>query len=439
MAVSLERVQQFFDDPPAAGGGGFPFTIAGFTNVSVIGTGAVSFSLNTTGIGLLVVSESYVQLNGLTDADPHDGVNTYTPLNGIGSSGGLATNQIFYVVNPTGGNITISATHNTTTLCAEWYSVSGGTAALDQQAPGGSVANTQPSVSPGNIVNADDRLFITGVSAIVGAGFNTPPIDSSFIATSATNVVASGGFSAGMAHKRSSTDENPNWSFQATAFAGSTMANFKVGGGGGFSLVAHTSKGGNTTTVTTDPIDTSGATLLIALGGYYSGSVTFTDSKGNTWTPLTLQGSGTLFTQVYWCVPTSVGSGHTFHFDAAFPGLCVMAFYGANASPFDLQDGNSGVGGATTIQAAGAINPSVDGSLVVSAVAVGLNDFTTTVDSGLTVIEYVQNTSGGAGNHLNFGLGYLIQSPHASINPTWTISTGSTTTRSTSLSSFKPQ
>lgn len=230
MAMSLERVQQFFDDPPASGGS--PFTIVGHTNVSVVGTGPVSFSLNTTGIGLLVVSESYVQVNGITDSDPSDGVNTYIPLNGIGSSSGLATNQMFYVVNPTGGNITISATHNTTTLCAEWYSVSGGTATLDQQAPGGTVANTQTSISPGNIVNSADRLFITGVSAIVAADFSSPPIDSSFIATSATNVVDSGGFSAGMAHKKSSTDENPAWSFQGTIFAGSTMANFNVGSAG---------------------------------------------------------------------------------------------------------------------------------------------------------------------------------------------------------------
>lgn len=212
------------------------------------------------------------------------------------------------------------------------------------------------------------------------------------------------------------------------------------GGGGGYTIIAHTSKGGNTTTVTTDAINTTGANLLIAFGGYYNGTPSgFTDSKGNTWTPLTGQGSGATFIQGYWSVPTSVGSGHTFQFDAAFPSLCVMALAGANASPFDLQDGNSGVGGATTIQASGSINPSVDGSLVVSSTSGGLNDFTYTVNSGVTLLEYVQNTSAGAGNHLNLGLGYLIQTPHASINPTWTISAGETTTRSTSLSSFKPQ
>lgn len=214
-----------------------------------------------------------------------------------------------------------------------------------------------------------------------------------------------------------------------------------VSGGGGFTLIAHTSKGGNTTTVTTDAIDTTGATLLIAFGGFYNGTTNgFSDSKGNVWTPLTGQGAGNILLQGYWCVPTTVGSGHTFQFDAAYPGLCVLAFSGANASPFDLQDGNNSVGNATTIQAASAINPSVDGALVVSAVAVGLNDFTTTVDSGLNpAIEFVQNTTAGTPNFLNFGLGYMIQSPHASINPTWTISTGTSTARSTSLSSFKPQ
>jgi hypothetical protein len=218
-----------------------------------------------------------------------------------------------------------------------------------------------------------------------------------------------------------------------------SLASGGGGGGGGLTLVSHTSKGGNTTTVTTDAIDTTGANLLIAFGGYYNGTPSaFSDSKGNTWTVATNAGAGTLLCQEYYCVPTSVGSGHTFQFDAAFPGLIVLAYSGANATPLDRSTNGFDVGGATTIQNFGAMIPSVNGTLIFAGVCAGLNDFSPTVDSGLTVAEYVQNTAGGAGNHLNFAVATNLQTTATSINPTWTISTGTTTSRSSLTTSYKP-
>ncbi len=100
-----------------------------------------------------------------------------------------------------------------------------------------------------------------------------------------------------------------------------------------FALVANAGSGSGTTSA----VDTTGADLLVAAVAYFDGAGTVTDSKGNTWTGLTpaTPGSGRACRLLY-CVPTSVGGGHTFSTPSGFGGLCVSAWSGVDtATPFD--------------------------------------------------------------------------------------------------------
>src|SRR5262245_31953689 len=104
--------------------------------------------------------------------------------------------------------------------------------------------------------------------------------------------------------------------------------------------------------VTTGAIDTTGATLLILVVGQESAvaDCAISDSKGNTWNALTEQVEGAGRGAIYWSRPTSVGSGHTFTAEQtnSFPAICVEAWSGAHASPFDQQNGAHSASGGDT-------------------------------------------------------------------------------------------
>lgn len=445
MAVEIERIVQFFDDPPAAGGVECTnFTLidhnVGFNDA---GAGATTIGINTLTAKLIVICVANSGSTG-SDAGPTDDQgNTYWPLNKKGDPAGVGTNQIWYATNLTENISTIvSCTRSNCVLMGSSWSCDG-TPTLDAQAAGNATDGSTfvTSLNTGSATpSACGRLFIASLTATTNT--STVSADSGF--EMLDQAVVSDYLYGADAWKQSVTPENPTFSWSVGGLAATEMAVFKSGTApppSGWTLIAHTSKGGNTTTVTTDPIDTSGATFLYAYGGFYNGTTNgFTDSKGNSWTPLEPGGAGTQLSQAYWCVPTSVGGSHTFQFDAAFPGLIVLAYSGANATPFDVQTNGFDTGStATTIQAFGPRTPSVNGCLIISAVNCGLNDFTSTVDSGFGVVEYVQNTSAGAGNHLNFAVGTNIQTTATSVNPTWTTSSGGVTAKSTLLSGWKPQ
>ena len=79
-------------------------------------------------------------------------------------------------------------------------------------------------------------------------------------------------------------------------------------------LIAHAIVGSSTgNNATTSAIDTTGATLLVALIVTDTGGGTMSDSKGNTWTALTAHSGGTTVTgQLFYVSNPTVGSGHTF-------------------------------------------------------------------------------------------------------------------------------
>jgi hypothetical protein len=185
--------------------------------------------------------------------------------------------------------------------------------------------------------------------------------------------------------------------------------------------VAHVEAGSTGgSAITTGSIDTTGATLLVALVGSYApdGAATVTDSKGNTWTRRTQFNSTDARVQVSYCVPSSVGSGHTFTVTPAgtgYPGVVILAFSGTDTStPFDKDTGKGNNNPA--VQPDAAITPTNDNALVITALA-WENTGTPTVNESYDA-PTVQTFS--SGNHLGCTVARWIQTNKTATQPTWT-------------------
>lgn len=178
-------------------------------------------------------------------------------------------------------------------------------------------------------------------------------------------------------------------------------------------FVAGVNAGGDTTTVTSGAIDTTGANLIVVhVVSYSAGSATLSDSKGNTWTKLTdrLAGGGIRGTLFYVFNPT-VGSGHTFTGGNSYPVVSVAAFSGADAAPFDVENGATGSG--ATLQP-GSVTPSTANNIVVCGVSDGSTTGTPAIDSGFTEPNAEADGAAFSGT-----IGYLIQTAATAQNPTW--------------------
>jgi hypothetical protein len=193
------------------------------------------------------------------------------------------------------------------------------------------------------------------------------------------------------------------------------------------SAIARSTNGG--LSVVAGPIDSTNANLLIAVFGTYAASAGAVDSRGNTWNALTFRNSYGGTCQIFWCVPTSVGPGHTIGSVDAFkyPAGAFLAFSGAHPSPFEAESGAD----YSTSNSPGSLTPSVYGALVISGA--GANGaYTPSATGGFTVLgsDYL------GGNAMSLGAGYLIQGTAGPVNPAWTWGTGAT--EATAMAVFKP-
>lgn len=190
------------------------------------------------------------------------------------------------------------------------------------------------------------------------------------------------------------------------------------GGGGSYALVAHISKALGAAGGTSDAIDTTGATLAIIGVVSYTAIGSVSDSKGNTWTPLTLYGDAgtTRQARFYYCVNPTVGSGHTFSTSGTLTSIFVLAFSGNAATPFDRENG-AGTDGTTTFQP-GSVTPSQANEIVVSMVGYFSSDVNATINSGFTRVDV---TDFNSGSNLAGAIAWKQQTSATSENPTWTI------------------
>lgn len=186
---------------------------------------------------------------------------------------------------------------------------------------------------------------------------------------------------------------------------------------------AHIGQGStDTNTFTTSSIDTTGCNFLVAAVGFFS-AIALTDSKGNTWTPLTTitNTTGNNSIRIFYAFNAIVGTGHTFTLTGAssFGAICVQGFSGVKtSSPFDQQNG------ATTVVSAslqpGSVSPSEDNELIVTGYTQSAIVGTMSIDSGFTITDQI---SVGSGAHFGSALAYIIKGAGTAgigVNPTWT-------------------
>ncbi|SRR6266436_3581628 len=188
-----------------------------------------------------------------------------------------------------------------------------------------------------------------------------------------------------------------------------------------FSLIGHVTAVANND-ATTGSIDTTGADLIVIHIAQSKTTTlgTVSDSKGNTYTALTLEScsSGDVKSQLLYSKAPTVGSGHTFSYNGTGKAgvISVQAWSGANTSaPFDV--GNGEIDGGLTSAAVGSVTPSVDNELVVTGISPGSGYQTSlTIDSSFTVSD---KTVYSGGVNFSEGMAYKVQTTAAAVNPTW--------------------
>ena len=168
-------------------------------------------------------------------------------------------------------------------------------------------------------------------------------------------------------------------------------------------VLAMTTNGG-----TSAAIDTTGCNLIVVGAGVdYNGSGVLSDSKGNTWTHLTLNyGATSMGAQLHYAVAPTVGTGHTFSLNTSghTGSLCVAAFSGADASPFRSQvatDVGSNSSSSTSITSPAGI---VGTDLVVSVVSWNYSAITSMSATGLTVSNAAYAGQWGHGMAMAYSL-----------------------------------
>ena len=183
-------------------------------------------------------------------------------------------------------------------------------------------------------------------------------------------------------------------------------------------LIANTISNGTTT----DDIDTTGATLLVIIGGGTSlATMSASDNKSNVWTELTDHPSGDGDCRLAYVVNPTVGTGHNFSIASGSDKvIAVLAFSGVNA--FDQQSG------AINSTTPGSITPAVDNEVLVLGGVTNDGEFDT-VDSGFTLIGEVPFDV-----HVGLASCYQIQTTATARNPALT--GAATTTKSVAMASF---
>ncbi len=200
-----------------------------------------------------------------------------------------------------------------------------------------------------------------------------------------------------------------------------------------YAYIAGATPAGGVNGATTSAIDTTGANLIVLVVSYYGTAPTVSDSKGNTWTARTAYTRSVATVREYYCQGGTVGSGHTFTVSGAssFSSVGALSFSGADAAPYDTENGGGNSGSATTQP--GSITPSVNDCLIVSAT--GWNsDGSISINASFTGLLQL-----APGNAQNFGTGiaYLIQTTAAAVNPTITNTASSSQYVATTQAAFK--
>lgn len=193
-------------------------------------------------------------------------------------------------------------------------------------------------------------------------------------------------------------------------------------------LVGHVA-GNGSNTFTTAAIDTTGADFLVVVCASNDGAAcTPSDSKANTWTPLTLSQNymGGVDERMFYSTGATVGTGHTFTVTGPINGaIAVAAFSGIGSSTPITTNNNSR--GSATFQI-GSLTTALP-SLVVAGIGFNAGNYLS-VDSSFAITDTIVS---GMTNSVS--LAYLIQTVAGATNPTWT--SGGNLTVAGTIASFR--
>lgn len=185
------------------------------------------------------------------------------------------------------------------------------------------------------------------------------------------------------------------------------------------SIVATTNKtvNGLTTTTTTSPINTNGATLIVIfVSTDVLGTVTLSDSVGNTYTPITFA-NNTYEVFYYTNVPIT-NNAHTFTVtaNAAFT-IGVMALNNTVAiSPVDTSAcNNATLSSSATGISTGLSSPVANNEIIITGV-MAYTALTINTPAGFTSLY---NTPFVSGISYGSAMAYMVQTTATSKNPAW--------------------
>lgn len=172
---------------------------------------------------------------------------------------------------------------------------------------------------------------------------------------------------------------------------------------------------------TTGSIDTTGADLLLHVADSPNNYNYATDSKSNTWVNNAQFKNtvGAFFARLnHVLAPSSVGTGHTF---STTPNIFYLGLNAASFSGVDVLDQAQSVkedtAAATTHAAsAGAVTPTVDGCLVVTAICFIADPGTLGVPSGFSILDSPYDPA----TTWPVAWAYEIQTTATARTPSWT-------------------
>lgn len=199
-----------------------------------------------------------------------------------------------------------------------------------------------------------------------------------------------------------------------------------------FALIANGAAAG----ATSPTLDTTGADLIVVSVTCWTDDPTISDSKGNSWTRLTVQTDTVPKEALFYCLSPTVGSGHTFSVTAgSLPSIAVQAWSGADTGGSYQQESGANGGSSTTVQP-DSLTPAQAGSLIVTGINAWLSatPLTFTIDSSFSISDQLT----GSGSAFSTGMAYLVQGAAAAVNPTWTIAGGPPTRSAVRMAVFKP-
>lgn len=197
---------------------------------------------------------------------------------------------------------------------------------------------------------------------------------------------------------------------------------------GQIKLVAHTSvgwtSGSNTLPVTTAPIDTTGATTLIACTNSSGDSVhyspaTVKDSMNNQWSLVMQQNAAGLARLAMWkSIAATMSATHTFTFSAApgykNPSGVILAFSGIASGP-DQTATSMNLSTPITF----GLTPSLDNELIVSCASI-LSMTKANPSAPYSQVEYLPETPDGAKPFsYQQGAAYVVQTAAAPSSVKW--------------------